>query len=41
MRIHDQTAFVLHARPWRETRLLVDVICDDNGRLGLIARWVL
>ena len=40
MRIHDQTAFVLHARPWRETSLLVEVLSADHGRLGLIARGV-
>lgn len=39
MRLSD-TAFVLHARPWRETSLLVEVLGRDQGRLGLIARGV-
>lgn len=39
MRLSD-TAFVLHARPWRETSLLVEVFGRDHGRLGLIARGV-
>jgi len=33
-------AFVLHARPWRETSLLVEVLTSGQGRLGLIARGV-
>ena len=40
MRIHDQTAFVLHARPWRETSLLVEVLSAGHGRIGLVARGV-
>lgn len=40
MRIEDQPAFVLHARPWRETSLLVEVLSLDHGRLGLVARGV-
>ena len=40
MRIHDQTAFVLHARPWRETSLLVEVLSAEHGRIGLVARGV-
>lgn len=40
MRIHDQTAFVLHVRPWRETSLLVEVLSAEHGRLGLVARGV-
>ena len=39
MRLSD-TAFVLHARPWRETSLLVEVLGREHGRLGLIARGV-
>ena len=39
MRLSD-TAFVLHARPWRETSLLVEVLGREQGRLGLIARGV-
>lgn len=40
MRIEDQPAYVLHARPWRETSLLVEVLSRDHGRLGLVARGV-
>ena len=39
MRLSD-TAFVLHARPWRETSLLVEAFGREHGRLGLIARGV-
>lgn len=39
MRLSD-TAFVLHARLWRETSLLVEVFGREHGRLGLIARGV-
>lgn len=38
MRIEAQPAFVLHARPWRETSLIVEVLSRDYGRLGLVAR---
>ena len=38
MRITGEHAFVLHARPWRETSLLVEVLSEDHGRLGLVAR---
>jgi DNA repair protein RecO (recombination protein O) len=40
VRIEDQPAFVLHARPWRETSLLVEVLTLEHGRLGLVARGV-
>lgn len=40
MRIQQQAAFVLHARPWRETSLLVEVLSADHGRFGLVARGV-
>ncbi|MEG3157935.1 DNA repair protein RecO [Lysobacter zhanggongensis] len=40
MRITAEPAFVLHARPWRETSLLVEVLSLNHGRLGLIARGV-
>ena len=39
MRLSD-TAFVLHARPWRETSWLVEAFGREQGRLGLIARGV-
>jgi len=40
MRIEDQPGYVLHARPWRETSLLVEVLTLDHGRVGLLARGV-
>ncbi|WP_313274961.1 DNA repair protein RecO [Stenotrophomonas sp.] len=40
MRIEDQPGYVLHARPWRETSLLVEVLSLDHGRIGLLARGV-
>ena len=40
MRYLAEPAFVLHARPWRETSLLVEVLTADHGRLGLVARGV-
>jgi len=40
MRIDAQPAFVLHARPWRETSLLVELLTRDHGRVGVVARGV-
>ena len=40
MRIDDEPAFVLHARPWRETSLLVEALSLHHGRIGLLARGV-
>ena len=40
MRIIAEPAFVLHARNWRETSLLVEVLSQNHGRLGLVARGV-
>lgn len=40
MRLSAEPAFVLHARPWRESSLLVEVLSADHGRLGLVARGV-
>ena len=40
MRITGQPAYVLHARAWRETSLLVEVFSRDFGRVGLVARGV-
>ncbi len=40
MRLTAQPAYVLHARPWRETSLLLEVLSADHGRLGLVARGV-
>ena len=40
MRYAAEPAFVLHARPWRETSLLVEVLSAGHGRVGLVARGV-
>lgn len=40
MRYDAEPAFVLHARPWRETSLLVELLSEGHGRLGLVARGV-
>ncbi len=41
MRYVGEPAFVLHARPWRETSLLVEVLSAGHGRIGLVARGVI
>ncbi|MBZ0205299.1 MAG: DNA repair protein RecO [Flavobacteriales bacterium] len=40
MRVEGQPAFVLHARAWRETSLLLEIFSRDHGRVGLVARGV-
>lgn len=40
MRVQQQPAYVLHARPWRETSLLLECLTRDHGRIGLVARGV-
>jgi len=40
MRFENQPAFILHARPWRETSLLLEAFTRDQGRVGLVARGV-
>lgn len=40
MRYHAEPAYVLHARRWRETSLMVEVLSAHHGRLGLVARGV-
>jgi len=40
MRVEQQPGFVLHARAWRETSLLVEAFTRDHGRVGLVARGV-
>ena len=40
MRYAGQTAYVLHARAWRETSLLVEALSEHHGRIGLVARGV-
>ena len=37
-RIELEPAFVLHARPYRDSSLLLETFSRDHGRLGLIAR---
>ena len=38
MRILGEPAFVLHARPWRETSALVELLTRTHGRVGIVAR---
>ena len=40
MRVLSQPAFLLHARPFRETSLIIEVFSRDYGRIGLLARGV-
>jgi DNA repair protein RecO (recombination protein O) len=40
VRIEQQPAFILHARPYRETSLLIEAFSRDHGRVGLVARGV-
>lgn len=40
MRVGGERAFVLHARPWRETSLLVELLSEHHGRVGVVARGV-
>ena len=40
LRMENQSAYVLHARNWRETSLLVEVLSAEHGRIGLVARGV-
>ncbi|MEZ5465132.1 MAG: DNA repair protein RecO [Lysobacteraceae bacterium] len=40
MRVDLQPCYLLHARPYRETSLLLEVLARDHGRVGLIARGV-
>lgn len=35
---HSGIGYILHRRPYRETSLLLEVLCDEHGRLGLVAR---
>jgi DNA repair protein RecO (recombination protein O) len=38
MRVVGEPAFVLHARPWRETSALVEILTRTHGRVGIVAR---
>lgn len=40
MRVAAQPAYILHARAWRETSLLLEAFTRDHGRVGLVARGV-
>ncbi len=40
MRVEQQPGYILHARAWRETSLLLEVLSRDHGRVGLVARGV-
>jgi len=40
LRVERQPAFVLHARAWRETSLLLEMFTRDHGRIGVVARGV-
>lgn len=40
MRVQSQPAFLLHARPFRETSLIIEVFSRQYGRVGLLARGV-
>lgn len=40
MRIQQQPAYVLHARAYRETSLLLECLTREHGRLGVVARGV-
>lgn len=40
MRVEDQPGWIVHARPYRETSLLLEAWSREHGRLGLVARGV-
>ncbi|HSX59942.1 MAG TPA: DNA repair protein RecO [Tahibacter sp.] len=40
MRVDGQHGWILHARPYRETSLLLEGWSRDHGRIGLVARGV-
>jgi DNA repair protein RecO (recombination protein O) len=40
MRIEQQPGYVLHARPYRETSLLLECLTREHGRIGVVARGV-
>ena len=37
-RIDMEAAFLLHARPYRESSQIVEILSQDQGRVGLVAR---
>lgn len=38
IRVNHQAAYLLHARPWSETSLLVDMFTREHGRFRLLAK---
>src|SRR5690606_27132243 len=40
MRFEDEPAYVLEARPYRETSLLLELLTASHGRLAVVARGV-
>ncbi len=40
LQTHHQPGYILHARAYRETSLLLEIFSRDHGRLGLVARGV-
>lgn len=40
MRVDLQPAYILHARPYRDTSLLIDLLTPDFGRVTAVARGV-
>jgi len=37
-RIELEAAFLLHARPYRESSQIIEILSQDHGRVGLVAR---
>jgi DNA repair protein RecO (recombination protein O) len=40
MRVEEQSGWILHARPYRETSLLLEAWSREHGRIGIVARGV-
>lgn len=38
MRVDNQSAFILHARPFRDTSMLVEFLTDEFGRVSAVVR---
>ncbi len=38
MHVQQQPCYILHARAWRETSLLLECLTRDHGRIGMVAR---
>ena len=37
-RVEMEAAFLLHARPYRETSQILDILSQNHGRIGLVAK---